>query len=80
MAQLVKTLPARWETWIRSLGWDVCLILASLISKVPCNYGMFYYDSVHKNCFFFFLLVLDFKRKVIKVLTVYLKATDTMRK
>ena len=25
MAQLVKNLPAMWETWVRSLGWeDVC--------------------------------------------------------
>ena len=22
MAQLVKTLPAMWETWVRSLGWE----------------------------------------------------------
>ena len=22
MAQLVKDLPAMWETWIRSLGWE----------------------------------------------------------
>ena len=22
MAQLVKNLPAMWETWIRSLGWE----------------------------------------------------------
>ena len=22
MAQLVKNLPAIWETWVRSLGWD----------------------------------------------------------
>ena len=22
MAQLVKNLPARWETWVRSLGWE----------------------------------------------------------
>ena len=22
MAQLVKSLPAMWETWVRSLGWD----------------------------------------------------------
>ena len=22
LAQLVKNLPAMWETWVRSLGWD----------------------------------------------------------
>ena len=22
MAQLVKNLPALWETWVRSLGWE----------------------------------------------------------
>ena len=22
MAQIVKNLPARWETWAQSLGWD----------------------------------------------------------
>ena len=22
MAQLVKNLPAMWETWVRSLGWE----------------------------------------------------------
>ena len=22
VAQLVKNLPARWETWVRSLGWE----------------------------------------------------------
>ena len=22
MAQMIKCLPAGWETWIRSLGWD----------------------------------------------------------
>ena len=22
MAQLVKNLPARWETWVQSLGWE----------------------------------------------------------
>ena len=22
MAQLVKSLPAVWETWVRSLGWE----------------------------------------------------------
>ena len=22
VAQLVKSLPAMWETWVRSLGWD----------------------------------------------------------
>ena len=22
MAQAVKTLPARWETWVRSLDWE----------------------------------------------------------
>ena len=22
MAQLVKTLPTMWETWVRSLGWE----------------------------------------------------------
>ena len=22
MVQLVKTLPAMWETWVRSLGWE----------------------------------------------------------
>jgi len=22
MAQLVKNLPATWETWVQSLGWD----------------------------------------------------------
>ena len=22
MAQLIKTLPAMWETWVRSLGWE----------------------------------------------------------
>ena len=22
VAQLVKNLPAMWETWVRSLGWD----------------------------------------------------------
>ena len=22
MAQLVKNLPATWETWVRSLGWE----------------------------------------------------------
>ena len=22
VAQLVKTLPAMWETWVRSLGWE----------------------------------------------------------
>ena len=22
MAQLVKNLPAMWETWVQSLGWD----------------------------------------------------------
>ena len=22
MAQVVKNLPAKWETWVRSLGWE----------------------------------------------------------
>ena len=22
MVQLVKTLPAMWQTWVRSLGWE----------------------------------------------------------
>ena len=22
MAQMVKTLPAKWETWVQSLGWE----------------------------------------------------------
>ena len=25
VAQLVKNLPAMWETWVRSLGWDDAL-------------------------------------------------------
>ena len=25
MAQLVKNLPAMWETWVRSLGWEDAL-------------------------------------------------------
>ena len=25
MAQLVKNLPAVWETWVRSLGWEETL-------------------------------------------------------
>ena len=25
MAQTVKNLPAMWETWVRSLGWEVSL-------------------------------------------------------
>ena len=25
VAQLVKNLPAMWETWVHSLGWEDCL-------------------------------------------------------
>ena len=25
MAQMVKNLPAMWETWVRSLGWEDAL-------------------------------------------------------
>ena len=25
VVQLVKNLPATWETWVRSLGWEDCL-------------------------------------------------------
>ena len=25
VAQIVKNLPAMWETWVRSLGWEVPL-------------------------------------------------------
>ena len=25
VAQLVKNLPAMWESWVRSLGWEDCL-------------------------------------------------------
>ena len=41
VAQLVKNLPAMWETWVRSLGWEDPLEKATathsstLASKIP---------------------------------------------
>ena len=35
VAQLVKTLPAMWETWVRSLGWED-----------PLEKGMAIYSSI----------------------------------
>ena len=29
MAQMVKNLPAMWETWVRSLGWEDPLVPGS---------------------------------------------------
>ena len=46
VAQIVKNLPAMWETWVRSLGWEDSLgkgMVASLVAqtvKAPvCNAG-----------------------------------------
>ena len=33
MAQLVKNLPATWETWVRSLGWEDPLVYAEYIMR-----------------------------------------------
>ena len=41
MAQLVKNPPARWETWVRSLGWEdplekgVATHLSILALRIP---------------------------------------------
>ena len=37
VAQLVKNPPAMWETWVRSLGWEISLEggKASLLSSFP---------------------------------------------
>ena len=44
MAQLVKTLPAMWETWVRSLGWKdplekgyVSMLLSPFIPPSPSS-------------------------------------------
>ena len=29
MAQMVKNLPAKWETWVQSLGWEDPLVPGS---------------------------------------------------
>ena len=41
MAQLVKTLPAMWETWVLPLGWEDPLRRAQLPSPV------FWPEEVH---------------------------------
>ena len=44
MAQLVKNLPAVWETWVRSLGWEDPLEKGTathsniLARRIPCMY------------------------------------------
>ena len=43
MTQLVKNLPAMWETWVRSLGWEDSLEKGTathssiLAWRVPCT-------------------------------------------
>ena len=36
VAQLVKNLPAMWETWVRSLGWEDPLEKGN---AYPCQYS-----------------------------------------
>ena len=36
VAQLVRNLPAMWETWVRSLGWEDPLEKASILAwRIP---------------------------------------------
>ena len=45
MAQMVKTLPAVWETWVRSLGWedpleeDLATYSSVLAWRIPVDRG-----------------------------------------
>ena len=39
VAQLVKNLPAMWETWVQSLGWENALAFTSLLSSHLANLG-----------------------------------------
>ena len=43
MAQLVKILPAMWETWVRSLGWEDPLekgkATPSIVWRIPGLYS-----------------------------------------
>ena len=36
VAQLVKNLPAMWETWVRSLGWEDPLEKEKTVTPVFC--------------------------------------------
>ena len=60
MAQLVKNLPAVWETWVRSLGWEDPLekgkathpsILAWRIPKSQTRLSDFYFLAQKTRCF-----------------------------
>ena len=64
MAQLVKNLPAMWETWVQSLGWEDPLdkgtathssILAwrilAWVAKSQTQLGDFHISSLHINVY-----------------------------
>ena len=53
VAQLVKNLPAMWETWVRSLGWEdsleesVTINSSILVWRIPMDRGA-WWATVHR--------------------------------
>ena len=71
VAQLVKNLPAVWETWVRSLGWEDPLekgkathssILAWRIPKSQTQLSDFYFPAQKTRCF---LVPLELNQKEV---------------
>ena len=59
VVQLVRNLPAMWETWVQSLGWEVQKFPVALYARILENFlnatlNLFSKLNLCYSCFFFF--------------------------